>query len=89
MVCRQRALQSELLRVGRDGDGWSVTNGRPGPGRGAYVCADQACWSRATEKSRLERGLKARLTEEDQVRLRDYLASITLAPGHRSRSEEG
>ena len=39
------------------------------PGRGAYLCADGSCWSRALKHKALERALSAPLPPELQVQL--------------------
>lgn len=75
--------------MGRYDEGWSVTVGLPGPGRGAYVCPDQACRARFTENSRLEKVLKARFTNEERNSLRDQLVDMAIASGQGSHCEEG
>lgn len=42
-------------------------------GRSAYVCRSADCVAAAFQKGRLERALKARLTEERRNRLREEL----------------
>jgi predicted RNA-binding protein YlxR (DUF448 family) len=39
-------------------------------GRGAYLCADGACWNQAMDKGTLQRALEAPLPEEIRTRLR-------------------
>lgn len=41
-------------------------------GRGAYLCADAACWRRALASHAVARALKASLTDEDQAALSAY-----------------
>jgi predicted RNA-binding protein YlxR (DUF448 family) len=40
------------------------------PGRGAYVCRDLGCVSKATRRGALGRALRVALAEEDLARLR-------------------
>ena len=42
------------------------------PGRGAYLCAEQACWDRALGGRVLERALRGAVTEADRDRLRAF-----------------
>ena len=39
------------------------------PGRGAYLCADGACWSAALKKHSLERALEASLPPDLRAQL--------------------
>ncbi|PYO00782.1 MAG: DUF448 domain-containing protein [Candidatus Rokuibacteriota bacterium] len=55
--CRQVKAQAELLRLTRQLDGRVDVDGR-GPGRGAYVCASEACMGRALKGGRLAQAFK-------------------------------
>ena len=46
-------------------------------GRGAYVCAQAACWEKALKKGGLERTLKTPIAKRDADALREYAASLT------------
>ena len=72
VACRTERPKRELVRVVRTPDG-SVALDPTGrlAGRGAYLCADGACWSAALKKHSLERALEASLPSE----LRDTLAT--------------
>ncbi|MDQ3871599.1 MAG: YlxR family protein [Chloroflexota bacterium] len=39
------------------------------PGRGAYLCADGACWATAVRKGAIERALEAQLPAELRAKL--------------------
>ena len=58
------------MRVVRRPDG-SVLLDRDGrqEGRGAYLCADGACWAQALRRSALERALRTALPAELKTRL--------------------
>ncbi|HEY2915969.1 MAG TPA: YlxR family protein [Candidatus Limnocylindrales bacterium] len=58
MACRTARAQRDLLRIVRSPEGEVRLDpaGRT-PGRGAYVCRDDACISAATERGLLSRAL--------------------------------
>lgn len=64
--CREMKPKRDLLRVVRSPEG-QVTVDRTGKasGRGAYICADQACMEKAIRIKSLERALEHRI--EPQV----------------------
>ena len=72
VACRTERPKRELVRVVRMPDG-SVTLDPTGrlAGRGAYLCADGACWSAALKKHSLERALATSLPPD----LRAHLAA--------------
>jgi predicted RNA-binding protein YlxR (DUF448 family) len=47
-----------------------------GPGRGAYVCRNTACWERADLAERLGRALKTTLTGDDREELAVFAANL-------------
>ena len=63
--CREMKPKRELIRVVRGPDG-SVSMDPIGkkPGRGAYVCRQEACLTRAIRQKQLERQLEVQLTSE-------------------------
>jgi predicted RNA-binding protein YlxR (DUF448 family) len=62
VACRTARPKAELRRLVRTPDG-SVRFDPTGrlAGRGAYLCADPACWKRASTKGTLERALSTQL----------------------------
>ena len=62
VACRTERPKRELVRVVRMSDGVVTLDptGRQA-GRGAYLCADGACWTVALKKHSLERALEASL----------------------------
>ncbi|MBI5705938.1 MAG: DUF448 domain-containing protein [Armatimonadetes bacterium] len=61
IVCRRRAPQAELLRVGTKKDG-TIGIWEPGTaGRSGYVCAAEACIGGISERGRLPRALRRTL----------------------------
>jgi predicted RNA-binding protein YlxR (DUF448 family) len=70
VACRTERPKRELVRVVRTPDGSVVLDptGRRA-GRGAYLCADGACWSVALKKHSLERALEVPLPPDLHDRL--------------------
>lgn len=62
--CREMKPKKELIRVVRSPEG-AVSLDYTGklPGRGAYVCPDPACLSKAAKSKALERAFGAALPE--------------------------
>ena len=75
--CREMKPKRELIRVVRAPDG-SVSMDPVGkkPGRGAYVCRQEACLMRAIRQKQLERQLEVVLSEEVSQALRRELESL-------------
>ena len=80
VACRRETDKRDLVRIARDADGYtSVDIGGKAPGRGAYVCAETACFELAISRKRLASALRATLSEEDVDRLRhEFEAAIDL-----------
>jgi hypothetical protein len=70
VACRTTRPKRELVRIVRAPDG-SVTLDTTGrlAGRGAYLCADGACWPTAIKKSAIERALSVALPADIRSRL--------------------
>ncbi|MBW8826723.1 MAG: YlxR family protein [Acidobacteria bacterium] len=60
--CRVKRPQDELLRVIRRSDG-TLEVGRTLPGRGAWLCPDEACLGLALRRRALERALRGDLSD--------------------------
>ncbi len=86
MACRQVKAKRELIRVVRDADGkLSVDLRGKSPGRGAYLCPDDACLARGIDDGSLGRALEVTIDEATTQLLRDELA----VGADRKRSGEG
>jgi len=69
--CREMKPKRELIRVVRAPDGGvSMDPVGKKPGRGAYVCRQEACLMRAIKQKQLERQLEVVLSEEVSQALR-------------------
>lgn len=75
--CRDMKPKRELIRVVRAPDG-TVSMDPVGkkPGRGAYVCRQEACLTRAIRQRQLERQLEVQLTPEVSEALQDELRRL-------------
>ena len=74
IACRKQRPQRELIRLVRTAEGAVKVDESTGraAGRGAYLCPDAACWSRALAGHAVSRALKAPLTDEDRTALSAY-----------------
>lgn len=84
MGCREVQGKRALVRVVRTADqGVVIDPTGKRAGRGAYVCADLACWEAAL-KGRLEHALKTTLTPTERETLLAYakgLPPVAPSPG--------
>lgn len=89
-ACRRREQKRGLIRLVRTPDGQVEVDptGRR-PGRGAYLCADQACWEEALKRRALNRALRTVLTAEEVARLRQYAQDLPSAAGEGPADEAG
>lgn len=81
VACRQTSGKRDLIRVVRTTEGTVEVDptGRKA-GRGAYLCANRACWERALSRSMLEHALKTKLREEDRARLLTFAKTLPSEP---------
>ena len=75
VACRTATAKRGLIRVVR-GERIEVDSTGKKPGRGAYLCAQRACWEAALKKERLEHALRTRLTPEDRQRLEEFARGL-------------
>jgi predicted RNA-binding protein YlxR (DUF448 family) len=72
--CREMKPKKELLRVVRSKEGViSLDFKGKAPGRGAYVCPNEACLKKAVKSRALERSLSQAIPEEIFAQLREKL----------------
>lgn len=75
--CREMKPKRELIRVVRAPDGTlSLDAVGKKPGRGAYVCRNEACLNRAIKQKQLERQLEVQLSEEVAQQLRQAVQAL-------------
>ncbi len=75
--CRTTSDKREFVRIVRTAEG-SVVADPTGKrdGRGAYLCANRACWEDALKKDRLARALRTAISPADREELRRYAEQI-------------
>ena len=70
MACRKVKAKRELIRLVRISDeSVEVDIGGKKTGRGAYLCRAQECWESGLKGGRLERSLRATLTQDNREQL--------------------
>ncbi len=78
--CREMKPKRELIRVVRGPESVDVDTVGKAPGRGAYLCPDEACLKRAIKTRGLERALEHKIDESVYERLRAQLPQEPIAP---------
>jgi predicted RNA-binding protein YlxR (DUF448 family) len=87
IACHQQRSKRELMRVVRSAEETvEIDPTGKRPGRGAYVCADLACWETALGQRRLGRALKCEISARDEAALRETVVFL-LAKDSASVSE--
>jgi uncharacterized protein len=77
IACRQTGDKRGLIRIVRTPEGEvAVDETGKRAGRGAYLCADPACWRAALGDRRIGRALKMTPSAEDLARLQEYLEAL-------------
>jgi len=72
VACGNNDAKMGLVRFVRskEGEVSCDTSGRL-PGRGAYLCADEACLTKAMKQGKLNKALRCQLSIEDRQRLEE------------------
>ncbi|MCC6438343.1 MAG: YlxR family protein [Acidimicrobiales bacterium] len=65
--CRARRPQPELLRFVRSLDA-AARPDRHAPGRGAWLCPDESCWSAATKRNAWSRAFRVKTSVHGSFR---------------------
>ncbi|CAN5599548.1 YlxR family protein [soil metagenome] len=77
IACRDKTSKRALIRIVRSPDGTvSVDPTGRADGRGAYLCGDQACWSRALDSNLLGHALRIDIDEASRAILSTFAASL-------------
>lgn len=77
VACRAVRPKRDLIRIVRTPAGKVLVDERgKQDGRGAYLCAQRACWERALAERQLERGLRVRIDEDTASELRSYAGGL-------------
>jgi predicted RNA-binding protein YlxR (DUF448 family) len=80
VACRARGQKRGLIRLVRTPEGQvEVDSTGRRPGRGAYLCANRACWEAALRRKALNRALRTVLTAEEVVQIARYAQTLPIA----------
>ena len=79
IACRATGDKRSLVRVVRGPEGAEVDQSGRKPGRGAYLCHRPECWQEALKKNRLDSALRTRLSQDDKLRLTEFVAGMSTA----------
>ena len=96
MACHARGTKRTLVRVVRlTGGGVVVDETGKQKGRGAYLCRQRVCWSKALKRGALEHALRVSLSAEEVTALQAYAAALpetleldAVSPGDENLIEE-
>lgn len=73
VACREVRPKREMVRIVKPPEGAVTVDERgKAAGRGAYLCRRRVCWTLGLRKGRLERALRAPLSEQEREALRLY-----------------
>ena len=75
VVCRAKKDKRELTRLVMMDDKLRIDKSGKLNGRGAYLCADSACWASAADRSLMSRALRRELSDADRAYLRQMAPS--------------
>ena len=79
VACRAREAKRGLIRLVRTPDGQvEVDSTGRRAGRGAYLCANRACWEAALKRKALNRALRTILTPVEVGQLQQYAQALPL-----------
>ena len=77
VACRSTSGKRDFVRIVRTPAGAiEVDETGKRAGRGAYLCANPACWAEALKKGRLDSALRVKLSADDRLRLSQYATTI-------------
>jgi predicted RNA-binding protein YlxR (DUF448 family) len=77
VACRTVRPKRELIRIVCTPEGEILVDERgKRNGRGAYLCAQQACWEEALARQRLDAALRTSLDEATVTTLRVYAQTL-------------
>ena len=73
--CREVLPKRQMIRVVRTEEGLRVDSTSKLAGRGAYLHDRRSCWERGL-KGALAHALKTELTQDDRVRLEEFMNTL-------------
>ena len=82
VACRQATAKRGLIRrVRTPAGGVEIDATGKRAGRGAYLCADSTCWTRALTRGQLGQALRTTISTEDKAALAEYGQSLPATAG--------
>ena len=75
MGCGEKKDKSELIRIVRGTDGYSIDASGRKNGRGAYICRSADCLEKAFKRKGLERSFKERIPDDVYEKLKGEFES--------------
>ena len=75
VACRQKKDKHELTRVVATETGLQIDGSGKMNGRGAYLCSNTDCWERAASTPILAQALRAEISNNDRIVLRQMKLS--------------
>jgi uncharacterized protein len=72
IACKSTRQKRELIMIVKTENGIEVDPTGKKNGRGAYLCADIACWQIGLKGNRIERALNGRLSQTNRQSLIEY-----------------
>ena len=74
-ICRERHPKREMIRLAKSADGEvSVDDTGRKPGRGLYICHEEACMEKALKGARLEQAAGVKIDPEVREALKERAA---------------
>lgn len=74
--CSEMKPKAELIRIVRSPEGEITVNAQKAAGRGAYVCKNNECLSKAIASKRLERTFSCKIENEVYDSLKKEIENI-------------
>ena len=75
--CMQSRPKRELLRIVSGPEGLQIDLSGRMPGRGCYLCRNEACANLAVKKNAFGRNLKAEVSRQEAQRIADEVAALS------------
>ncbi len=75
VVCRQKQNKRDLIRLVITDTGLKIDESGKASGRGAYLCDTSECWERASSTQILAKALRAEISDNDRMILRQMKSS--------------
>lgn len=72
VACRENKQQSEMLRIARLNDNYTIDKNQKLGGRGAYICLDPKCIDLTIKKKLLNKSFKTNLDVKIYDELGEY-----------------